>query len=135
MISYLQMKHSRFVLLYSRNEIIIFFTKMKLIDLIEYLKNSFLLEKLYESQKFNSESEAIIVYMKDSISLNSEICFFEIEETEDEMLFEKNGIKYFQFFPIDYAVSLIESDLNLKNNGYSNSEIAERLLSYRIKDA
>jgi len=108
---------------------------MKLVDLIEYLVNPDQLVSLYQREGLNAESEAVLIYMKDVLALEAEIAFFEIEETEDDLIFEKNGVRYFQLFPIDYAVELIDSDLSLKDKGYSNLEIAQRLLEYRLKDA
>ena len=108
---------------------------MKLIDLIKYLVNSDKLQELYTDKNLNSASEALLIYMQGELSLDSEIVFFEIEETGDDLVYEKNGIQYIQFFPIDYATELIESDLDLKGKQYSDIEIAKRLLEYRIKDA
>lgn len=108
---------------------------MKLVSLIEYLINPDTLIQLYSEQSLNLESEALLIYMRDKLDMNSEIKLFEIEETEDNLVFEKDEVKYIQLFPVDYAIDLIESDLNLKNKGYSSSEIAKRLLEYRLKDA
>ena len=108
---------------------------MKLIDLIEYLVKPEKIENLYQERKLNTESEALLIYMQNELSLESNIAFFEIEETEDYLQFVKNGLKYVQLFPIDYAIELIESDLGLKNKGYTNLEIAKRLLEYRLKDS
>lgn len=108
---------------------------MKLEDLIKYLLNPEQLEDLYQEEEINTESEALLIYMNGALDLKSEISVFEIEETEDDLVFEKNGEKYFQLFPIDYAIELIESDLELKDKGYSDLEIAKRLLDYRLKDA
>lgn len=108
---------------------------MKLINLIEYLESPDKLEALYVNEKLNTDSEALLIYMQGALDLESEVKFFAIEETEDDLVYEKDGIRYEQFFPIDYAIELIESDLDLKGKGYSNLEIAKRLLEYRIKDA
>lgn len=108
---------------------------MKLVDLIKYLINTDQLENLYQEKGLNTESEALLIYVKDALNLESEITIFGIEETEDDLIFESGGIMYFQLFPVDYAVELIESDLGLKGKGYSDLEIAERLLEYRLKDA
>jgi hypothetical protein len=107
---------------------------MKLIELIDYLIEPNKLGELYVEEQLNVASEALLIYMINRLDLDSEIIFFEIEETEDNLLFLKNGIQYVQLFPIEYAIELIESDLNLKDKGYSNSEIANRLLAYRLKD-
>jgi hypothetical protein len=108
---------------------------MKLINLIEYLVNPHKLDELYLTEKLNTDSEALLIYMQGALDLASEIKFFAIEETGDHLVYEKDGVQYEQLFPIDYAIELIESDLDLKGKGYSNLQIAKRLLEYRIKDA
>jgi hypothetical protein len=107
---------------------------MKLIEFIKYLTNPELLESLYKEQGLNLESEVLLIYMKEDLDLSSYISILEIEETEDDLIFEKEGLKYIQLFPIDYAIDLIEFDLNIKDKGYSDLEIAERLLEYRKND-
>jgi hypothetical protein len=107
---------------------------MKLIEFIKYLTNPELLESLYKEQGLNLESEVLLIYMKEDLDLSSYISILEIEETEDDLIFEKEGLKYIQLFPIDYAIDLIEFDLNMKDKGYSDLEIAERLLEYRKND-
>ena len=108
---------------------------MKLIELIKFLTNPELLESLYQEQGLNLESEVLLIYMKGDLDLRSDISILEIAETEDDLIFEKEGLKYIQLFPIDYAIDLIEFDLNMKDKGYSDLEIAERLLEYRKNDA
>lgn len=107
---------------------------MKLIDLIKYL-NPENLNELIQQQGLNAESEALLIYMQEDLNLEAEISILEIEETEDEIVFEKEGIQYIQLFAIEHAIDLIEHDLNLKDKGYSDIEIAERLLEYRKYDA
>jgi len=108
---------------------------MKLVKLVKYLINPKLLDKLYQDLGVNTESEALLIYLKGSLDLETDVFIFEIEETEDDLVFEKEGIKYIQLFPVDYSVELIEFDLDLKNKGYSDLEIAQRLLEYRKRDA
>jgi hypothetical protein len=108
---------------------------MKLIELIPYLVHPGLFKELYQEEGLPTESEALLIYMKEDLNIESDITIFEIEETEDDLIFEKDGIKYYQLFPVNYAVDLIESDLQLKDNGYSDLEIAQRLLDYRLRDA
>jgi hypothetical protein len=108
---------------------------MKLVELIKYLTRPEKLDELYQEQGLNVESEALLIYLQRDLNLESEVSIFEIEETEDDLIFEKEGIQYVQLFPLDYAIELIESDLDLKNKGYSDLEIAQRLLEYRQKDA
>lgn len=108
---------------------------MKLVDLIKYLTHPGQLDKLYQEQGLNTESEALLIYLQGALDLKSEAIIFTIEETEDDIVFEKEGVQYIQLFPVDYAIELIESDLGLNNKGYSDLEIAQRLLEYRQRDA
>jgi len=104
-------------------------------DFIDYLINPEKLNNLYEELNVDVESEALIVCLKDSLDINSEVSIFGIEETEGDLVFEKEGQKYIELFPVDYAIDLVDSDLELKGKGYSNEHIAKRLLDYRLNDA
>jgi hypothetical protein len=108
---------------------------MKLVELINLLREPNNLEQLFSEKHINVESESILIYMESSINVDAEISFFKFEETEDELLFIKDGIQYIQLFPIEYIIELIDSELTLKDKNYSNLEIATRLINYRIKDA
>ena len=108
---------------------------MNLVTLISKIMDPVKLDQFYIQQALDVESEALIIYMKESLSIDSEIYIFPIEETEDDLVFEKDGIKYIQLFPVEYALELIESDLGLKDELFTDQEIAGRLLMYRLKDA
>ncbi|PTS97899.1 hypothetical protein DBR27_14820 [Flavobacterium sp. HMWF030] len=108
---------------------------MKLIELIGILFNPEKLEKLIRALGLDTDSEALLVYMREDLYITADIQIFEVEETEDELLFEKDGIKYIQLFPIDHIQNLIEFDLNMKNKRFSETQIAERLLEYRKHNA
>ncbi|GAA5030069.1 hypothetical protein GCM10011506_18880 [Marivirga lumbricoides] len=108
---------------------------MKLVELVRYLNETEKLHKLYQDLDLNNQSEALLIHLKDTLDLESEISIFTIEETEDDIVFVKGGVKYIQLFPLDYAIELIESDLDMKNKGYSDLKVAQRLLEYRKKDA
>lgn len=81
----------------------------------------------------NNESEFLLIYMKYSLTIDSDVFIFPIEETEDDILFEKKGVKYVQLFAVYHALELIEPDLKGKRG--TDSKIAESLLEYRLKDA
>ncbi|SDL83901.1 hypothetical protein [Pedobacter antarcticus] len=108
---------------------------MNLITLIGFIVVPVKLEEFYIEHELDMDSEALIIYMKESLSMESEIYIYPIEETDDDLVYEKNGIKFIQFFPLDYALELINSDLQLMNKGLTDRAIAERLLEYRLKDA
>ncbi|MEP6612669.1 MAG: hypothetical protein ABJA76_12315 [Mucilaginibacter sp.] len=106
---------------------------MNLINLIPYLKSSNGIAELYKLNNLNVESEVILIYVIELLTIDSEVVFFEIEETEDDVLYQKNGINYIQLFPVNYAKELIEDFSGL---GYDDDlKIARRLLEYRINDA
>lgn len=107
---------------------------MKLTDLIDYLRSPNKLNQLLVEEQLNTDSEVIEIYMKDSLSLESEIKFFEIEETEDNLNFEKDGVTYVQLFPVDHAIEVL-GFLNMPRESHENFDVAKRLLEYRIKDA
>lgn len=108
---------------------------MKYIDIIHYLVFPQQLKVLYEKMGVSDESEALLIYMKDKLDEASEVYIFSVEETEDDLIFEKDGTSYVQLFPVEYAVYLIENILQLKDGNYSNIEIANRVLAYRLTDA
>ena len=108
---------------------------MKLVELIKFLKEPSLLSELYADKGLNKNSEAILVYMKESIDINSEIVFFEIEETEDRIFYEKNNQKFVQLSFVEHLTNIIRFDLNLLNSDYDDFYIAQRLVNYRINNA
>ncbi|PQA56755.1 hypothetical protein [Siphonobacter curvatus] len=101
-------------------------------DLIPYLLDPDRLESLYEPYTLNKEAEYILVYAIEDLTLDAEIVFFDPEETDDYLTFEKDGVKYVQFFSIDHAIDLLDQ---LELRGKPIKQIAKRLLKYRIYDA
>lgn len=108
---------------------------MNLSELIMYLINPTQLEAFCRQQGLNVESEALLIYMKGTLSIDSEVFIFEIEGTGGDLVFEKENVRYIQLFPLEYASDLINEDLSLKDKEYSDLQIAKRLLEYREKDA
>ena len=109
---------------------------MKLEELVTYLMNPEQLEQLYKELGLNidSESEPLLIYMEGEIDLKSEIVFFESDETEDDLIFEKDGKRFVNLWDIDYVIYLLEM-LDLLDKGYTNIKIAQRLIEYRLNDA
>ncbi len=104
-------------------------------EFIKFMISPNLLDELYSTLNINTQSEALLIYMHDAVSVNAEVHIMEIEETGDEIEYEKDGIKYVQFFPVKHAIDLIKYDLQLLDNGCSDLEIGQRLLEYRLNDA
>ena len=108
---------------------------MKLIDIIEYLRHSDKLGQLYDRSNLSRDSEAILIYMKDSLDLSSDLKLFEIGRTQDDLVFIEDGVTYHQLFPVDHAVEILASYISDNEKKLDNTELAKRLLDYRINDA
>ncbi|KMQ64583.1 hypothetical protein ACM46_10015 [Chryseobacterium angstadtii] len=107
---------------------------MDLVNFIDYLINLGKIAVMLSELNVNNESEALIVCFKDSIDLNSEISIFGIEETEGDLIFEKEGNKFVELFPLDMVQEMVEEYVNTYK-GISSYEIGQRLIDYRINDA
>ena len=109
---------------------------MKLSELVKYLDNESSLEKLYQERNLDNKSESILAYMKDELSIGSHIYFFPVEDTDDELKIEREGICYYQLFPLELGVEFYSYFIDEFETGkYSESDKAERLLKYVINDA
>ena len=108
---------------------------MKFVDLIGYLLNPERLEGLYVSQGIELDAEAYLIYMYEFIDINSPIKIFTFEETDDDLIYVKNGVKYFELFEVNHTIDLLNHDLELAGKGFSNAQIAERLMEYKKNDA
>lgn len=108
---------------------------MKLEEVVKYLKNSDGPQQLCIDEGLTPAPDEVLIYMVKALDLESKLSFFSIDETKDHVIFNKDGIEYIQLFPVYHAVDLIESDLDLLNKGFTDSQIAHRLLDYRINDA
>ncbi|HEY4148597.1 MAG TPA: hypothetical protein VGM41_06705 [Chitinophagaceae bacterium] len=109
---------------------------MKLVDLIEFLKDQDILEQLFEKENLNTDSGAINICMKRALDIESDIGLIEMEKTGGNLSFEINDIPYVELFPAYHAMEIVESYFGGNiGSRYNNLEIAKRLLEYRIKDA
>lgn len=108
---------------------------MKLLDIIDYLRDSDRVGQLYNILNLPQDSETILIYMTDSLSLDSDLKFFDVEKTDDNLIFTENGVTYHQFFPLDFAVEIVESYFSDQEKGLDNTGLAKRLMDYRINDA
>lgn len=106
---------------------------MKLIDLITYFRGGGTFEDFCKVHSLNAESEVMEIYAQKPVSLASELGFFPIEETEGQAEFFSNGIKYETLFDFFYFLEVIE-DLKGKEIP-ADAELAQKLLSYALKDA
>lgn len=106
---------------------------MKLIDLITYFRQGGSFADFCEKQTLNAESEVIEIYAQEPVSLESQLGFFPIEETEGKVEFQSAGVKYQNLFDFFYFLDTIES---IKDSEELDDEnLAQKLLSYAINDA
>lgn len=71
---------------------------MNLVELIKYLTNPERLGELYREKGVDTGSEALLIYLQKDLNLDSDVDIFEIQQTEDALLFEKDGVQYVQLF-------------------------------------
>lgn len=108
---------------------------MKLIDIIEYLRYPTKVGQLCDILRLSTDSEAILIYMRGTLDLDSELKFFEIQHTEDKLVFEETGVTYYQLLPLDHAVEILDSYFSDKEKKLDNFGLAKKLLEYAINDA
>ncbi len=108
---------------------------MKLEDLIAYFRKAGVFEDFCQDYSLDVEAEVIEVYMQKPFSLDSDLAFFEIEKTEGNIEHISDGVKYYNLFDFYYFLDMIEELKEGDNKKLSDKEVAERVLSYAIKDA
>ncbi|MBM3857858.1 MAG: hypothetical protein FJ390_07880 [Verrucomicrobia bacterium] len=107
---------------------------MKLIDLVAYFRHGGTFENFCRTNGLNPESEVIEIYAQEPVGLESQLGFFPIEETKGRAEFLSDGIKYHTLFDFYYFLDAIE-DVISKKIILKDSELAQTLLSYALKDA
>jgi hypothetical protein len=108
---------------------------MKLADLVAYFRTGSTISDLIQRESLDAHSDQIVVYLKDSLDINSELVFIEIEKTNDDIELVYNEKRYVGLFSLGQTHDIILDYLHSTKNSYSNIEIAENILNYRINDA
>jgi hypothetical protein len=106
---------------------------MKLIDLIAFFRGGGTFENFCKEQALNAESEVIEIYAQEPVSLEAQLGFFSIEKTEGRIEFQSEGVQYHNLFDFFYFLEVIE-DIN-DSEEPTNSELAQKLFTYAMKDA
>jgi hypothetical protein len=106
---------------------------MKLIDLIDYFRSEGNFDKFCKNNDLSSESEVIEIYAERPVTLNSQLGFFPIEETQGRIEIRIGGKAYRNLFSFFYFLDAIDEAKQMKHIG--NEELAEKLFSYAINDA
>lgn len=106
---------------------------MKLIDLISYFRSGEDYESFCKEQALSAESEAIEIYGRKPLYLDSPLGFFPIEETGGLIEFQWEGVPYQNLFDFFYFLEVIEDAKG--NDKLGNTELAQILLTYALNDA
>jgi hypothetical protein len=106
---------------------------MTLTELVENLSKPDKIEKFIQSITPEIPTEALLIYMEGELDLNSKLSFLGIEETDDDLIYENNGVRYVQLFPVEMAIELIQMFKPTCN--FEIAKICKRLLAYRVNDA
>jgi hypothetical protein len=106
---------------------------MKLFVIIKYMKGFVSAEDLFDALNLDIDSEFVwSIYVKGEIELNSEVEILSEEEADGQLVIEKNGIKYIEFFALTHLWDLLNNEFA----DYPNDEtLANRLMHYRKYDA
>jgi len=108
---------------------------MKIIELVNYFRNKGSFEEFCHSKSLNLSSEVIEIYMEKPFTLENDLKFFEIEDTEGRREYIVNNVKYYNLFDFFYFLEAIEESTSGDYKSLSNNEIANMLLSYAINNA
>ena len=106
---------------------------MKLVDLIANFRHGKSFEDFCREQSLHTEAEVVEIYAKKPVSLESQLGFFPIEETEGQAEFLSDGIEYQTLFDFFYFLDVIKEWKG--NETLEETELAQNLLSYALKDA
>lgn len=110
---------------------------MNVLETIKFLVNPERMDELLlkEDLPLDTDVRDFAIYCIGEIDLLAEIKILSDEETDNDIIYEKDGISYICLFDIWHAIDLIENDLELKGKGYSDKMIGDRLIEYRKNDA
>jgi len=108
---------------------------MNLLELVNYFRNGGTYEEFCQERSLNPESEVIEIYMKKPFSIDNDLAFFEIENTEGNTEYTFHGETYFYLFDFYYFQDAIEETNSPEKLHLSDEAIAKLLYHYAIYDA
>lgn len=108
---------------------------MKLVELVNYFRTVGNFEAFCRDQSLNKDSEVVEIYMQKPFCIDNDLAFFEIENTEGQIEYNFNGVKYFNLFDFYYFLDAIEESKNNENISLTDEVITKLLYDYAINDA
>jgi hypothetical protein len=106
---------------------------MKLLDLLQLVADSLQANQPSVAEQLGYDPDYTEVYMLGQLALESELRFFDVGETDYELVYIKDGQEYVSLFMLWFGIEQIEA--LLKTQQYTPATLAQRVLEYRIKDA
>ncbi|MBO0949192.1 hypothetical protein [Fibrella forsythiae] len=109
---------------------------MKLVDLIDEIKESIDATALIQRELGTNIFESVELCMKDLMSLESEVKMFDSDSDSisDTINFQLGGVNYVNLYPFDMFLEFVEEAKNLPQFPTSLS-IAEHFIDYIENDA
>ena len=105
---------------------------MNLLDLVERLADPRPLEPFLREHGVNTASEHLSVYMRQAPGLKADITLLGVEETDEAMVYSRNGTHWVNFLPLYMVEEIVEGGVAAHK---SPAEIATRILDYSRDDA
>lgn len=105
---------------------------MNLIELIPYLKSEKKFVEFLESRFPAIETHQLDIYMKGSLSPNSELIFLDAEELDGKIVQNINGIEFINLFPVFHLLEIFEG---YYENDISDKSMAIKIINYRLNDS
>ncbi|PWJ32904.1 hypothetical protein [Sediminitomix flava] len=105
---------------------------MNLFQFIDYLQDQEKLASFLEVNYPNLDYYDIEIYLKNSLTINSELKFFDDNEIDGRIIMELDGVNYHNLFSLDYLVEVCNDYSKITDN---KTDLAESILNYRINDA
>jgi hypothetical protein len=108
-------------------------TGLKLIELVAYFRHGGTFKDFCRTQGLNAESEVIEIYAQEPVGLESQLGFFPIEATQGKAEYSAHDVKYKSLFDFFYFLEVIKDLKRVQLP--EDAELAQKLLSYALKDA
>lgn len=105
---------------------------MNFVDLVEVFKNKTSADLFVQSELPGVPLEQVDTYFKNAPGTQAEVRFFDAENTPGYLKIEVDGALYINLFSYEMLQAMVEG---LADEGHSNMEIAERIISYSENDA
>lgn len=107
---------------------------MNLLNLIDHLKTIQKAAIFIARELPGVELDFVDIYLKDTLAMESEVFLFNAEEIPNNILIAMGGMELINLLPLNLAQEMVESYVS-QPELFTDAEIAEKLLRYRLKDA